>query len=149
MQFVETILVPTDFSDHSDYALMQAVELAKIFKARIHLVFVLEKMPEKLGEIMRSNPVQRRQDLEDRCGEYFRDQLARLPEDHGVEIITAVRTGTPFRRLLHYTKKQKMDLIVISSQGETAVEEVLFGGTSMKIIRYAECPTLLVKKPRY
>ena len=63
--------------------------------------------------------------------------------------MTSAPLGTPFRRLLKYQKRNKIDLIVVSSQGETAIEEVLFGGTSMKIIRYAECPTLLVKKQKY
>lgn len=149
MSDVNNILVPTDFSDHSDYALEMAVAYAGPLGARIHLVFVLEEIPEKLGEILKTDPIKRRSDLEEKFDVYFREQIAKLPEDHGVEIVTAMKAGTPFRQLLKYQKKNRMDLIVVSSQGETAIEEVLFGGTSMKIIRYAECPTLLVKKDKY
>lgn len=149
MTVAKQILVPTDFSEDSDFALATAVEHAKVFGAAIHLVYVVPKMPETLGEIISFTPQKRQQDLEKRCRPFFDEQLAKLPQDHGLEIITRVERGVPFRRLLKYAKKQAIDMIVISSKGESAVEEVLFGGTSLKTIRYAECPILLIKKPKY
>ena len=71
-----------------------------------------------------------------------------MPEDHGVAIKTKVLVGVPFKQLLKFQQEAGIDLIVIRAKGESAIEEVIFGGTSLKIIRYARCSTLLVRKPR-
>ena len=41
------------------------------------------------------------------------------------------------------------DMLVISTHGQTAIEEFLWGNTASKIIRYAKCSVLVVKKPKY
>ena len=147
MSFVKTIMVPTDFSQNSTLALQHAVKYAQIFNAAIYLVYVLPELTGKLGEIMKVDPKKLFKEAEERCGAYFQEQIDELPEDHGVAIKTKVLVGVPFKQLLKFQKKADIDLIVIRAKGESAIEEVIFGGTSLKIIRYAECPTLLVRKP--
>jgi nucleotide-binding universal stress UspA family protein len=149
MAIIKNILVPTDFSENSDFAMQRAVELAKVFNAVVHMVYVVPELTGKLGEIMRYDPKNLRKDLEKRCEAYFQEQLGKLPEGHGVKIETHVKVGVPFKQLLKYQKQMYIDLIVITSKGESAIEEVFFGGTSLKILRYAECSTLLVRKPKY
>ena len=40
-------------------------------------------------------------------------------------------------------------LMAFATQGETAFEEFVFGSTSRRIIRYAACSVLVVRKPKY
>lgn len=146
---IKQILVPTDFSEYSDLALKEAVSFAAIHEADIHLVHVMPEMPCNLEEIMRYDPVKLQKDLEEKSEKHFKDQIRHLGDNQGVFIKTKVMNGVPFKKLLKYQKKNNIDLIVISSKGESAIEEVLFGGTSLRIVRYAPCRVMLVKKMKY
>jgi len=44
------ILVPTDFSDYSDEALKQALELAKQYNAKVYLLHVAEPITQCVGD---------------------------------------------------------------------------------------------------
>ena len=42
MQQIKKILVPIDFSDYSKSALRYAVDFAKIFNAKLYIIYVVE-----------------------------------------------------------------------------------------------------------
>ncbi len=146
---IDKILVPTDFSDNCDLALGKAVEYAAACGATLHLTYVLPEMPNifKLSGYMVKGKVQ--EEVEQCCADWFEKQIARVSGAKDVEIKTKVLQGIPFKELLKQEKKLQPDLIVVAAKGETALEEVMFGGTASKIVRYAKGSVLLVKKPKY
>lgn len=148
---VDTLLVPTDFSDNSDLALEKAIECAATCDATVHLTYVMPEVPDifKLSKYMEKGRKQIQKELEKSCESYFEEQLNKFANAKDVKVKTHVLNGTPFKEILKFEKKLKPDIIVITAQGESAFEEFIFGGTASKIIRYAKCTVLLVKKPKY
>lgn len=147
----DNILVPTDFSDYSDLAVEKAIECALNSGATLHLAYVIPEVPDifKLNKYMEKGRKQIQEELEKSCEAYFDKQLSQFSNAKDVTVKTHVARGIPFKEILKYEKKLRPDVIVITAQGETALEEVIFGGTASKVIRYATCMVLLVKKPKY
>jgi nucleotide-binding universal stress UspA family protein len=148
---VDNIIVPTDFSDYSDLALKRALDLAEACNAKIFLVHVVADAPDifKLDRFNTEGQKKIMKELEKQSKEFFEKQLAKFPQAQNMDIETHVLRGIPSKEILGLQKKIKADMLVISTHGQTAIEEFLWGNTASKIIRYAKCSVLVVKKPKY
>ena len=143
----KSILVPTDFSDYSDKALQNAIDIAKQFKGRIYLLHVVGIViqctvdyclaPQTVNQVENESVATAKKMLT--------DQLAKFPDSKLVEIIADIRKGTPYEEILRDQQEKKIDLIVIASHGKTGVLSHLIGSVAEKVVRSAKCPVLLVR----
>jgi len=96
------ILVPTDFSDYSDEALKQALELAKQYNAKVYLLHVAEPITQCVGDYcldeskVKSGRGYRNPSSE---GEDAKE-LKKFPEFQEIEVITDIREGEPVQEIL-------------------------------------------------
>jgi len=148
---VDNIIVPTDFSDYSDLALQRSLDLAEACDAKIHLIHVVADAPDifKLDRFNTEGQKKIMKELEKQSKEFFEKQLRKFPQAQKVDIETQVLRGIPSKEILSLQKKINADMLVIATHGQTAIEEFLWGNTASKIIRYAKCSVLVVKKPKY
>lgn len=143
---LESILVPTDFSEYSLHALRYGCALAEKFGAQVHLLNVVEDyyplVPEAgmmLGE--------RDQYLSGlRTG--AERELAKLPDPAWCpagKVTRAVQVGTAFLEIVRYAKEQQIDLVVVGSHGRSGLAHVLMGSVAEKVVRKAPCAVLTVR----
>ena len=57
--------------------------------------------------------------------------------------------GHVARTILDTAEKQLTDLIVVGSRGLSGIRKILLGSISQKLVRYAPCPVLIVRKPSW
>jgi len=141
------ILVPIDFSEPSEKALQQAVELAVQFESKIHLVHVTvhdaDHMPmfflddEKLGEIKGM--------MERNNKERIDAIIAKHVKDKNISIEIHFETGSPYDEIIKLADRIKCDLIVISSKGKNALEGFFYGSTTEKVVRKSHCSVFVVR----
>jgi nucleotide-binding universal stress UspA family protein len=124
---VQHILVATDFSDSADAALGVAIQYARGFRARMHLVHVFAA-----GEV----DVTR----------LLADAAARAGPD--ILVSVAGTGGDPAEEILRYASRQPIDLIVVGTHGRTGVSRILLGSVAERVVRGARCPVLVVPAPR-
>jgi nucleotide-binding universal stress UspA family protein len=148
---VDTIIVPTDFSDYSDLAFQKALDLAEACNAKIYLVHVVADAPDifKLDRFNVEGQKKIMKDLEKQCKDSFEQQIDKFPPARKVDTETAVLRGVPSREIIDMQKKINADMVVIATHGQTAFEDFLFGNTASKIIRYSKCSVLVVRIPKY
>lgn len=144
---MNTILCPVDFSPSSDYALHYAVDLARMFEARLTLLHVVE-VPFLPSYAMAGVP-----DLSlplEQIEEGARKGLARLVEDcrarYG-KVETEMRTGTAFMEIITYAREIDADMIVMGTHGRTGLSHLLIGSVAEKVVRKAPCPVLTIRHP--
>lgn len=56
-----------------------------------------------------------------------------------------ILTGNPGPTIVDYAQKQAVDLIIIGSRGLNALQEMMLGSVSHKVVQRVSCPTLIVK----
>ena len=142
---VKNILVPVDFSEHSEKGFKLSVKLARLFNARIHILYVLQPIsfyPYYYGEYFSSEGVIIKMEEE------VKDRLESLIREKGEgykDITYKIQIGEPFQDILEKGKSIKADLIVMGTHGRTGFSHLLMGSVAERVVRLAECPVLTVK----
>ena len=142
------ILVPTDFSEFSDNALVQAVDIARWQKSTIYLFHVLViqsysyYIPGKILEDIRRESLKA-------AHEMIQKQVKKIGKPNDIEIVTEIREGIPvYEEILEEQKAKDIDLIVIASHGTTGLLHHLIGSVADKVTKSATCPVYLVRGPK-
>ena len=142
------ILVPTDFSEHSERAAAYALELARRFDAvEVHCLHVSDIPADPLATsaYYMTGP-----------SEHFIDQVREESQKNldafiaknlpDVPVKKAFVEGRPFVEIVRYARDNKIELMVIATHGRTGLKHALFGSVAEKVIRKAPCPVLVVKR---
>ncbi len=148
MLAAKNILVPTDFSEHSDKALKQALDIAKQNKAKLHLLHVVQQeIPRCAADWCLSDEAMRQMERDLTAGAHqsLQKQLAKFPEAKEVGVVTQIRTGLPPDEILKEQQEKEIDLIVIGPLGRTGIARFLLGSVTKNIVKEAKCPVLVAK----
>jgi nucleotide-binding universal stress UspA family protein len=136
MSPIRTILHPTDFSGHAEYAFHMACCLARDQGARVIVLHVGEQPP---------TPPDRQKALE--------EQLRRVQApDVKVSVEHRLEQGAPDSEILRVAQETSCDLIVMGTQGKMGVGQTVLpgrwvGSVAGKVLRGATCPVMAVKTP--
>ena len=141
------ILVPTDFSDSSDEALKQALELAKQYNAKVYLLHVAEPIAQCASDYcLDESTVRQAEDAEVmQAKEMMQKELKKFPEFQEIEVISDIREGEPVREILKEQEEKQVDLIVMPSHGKVGFMKRFMGQISDKVMEEAKSPVLIVR----
>jgi nucleotide-binding universal stress UspA family protein len=142
------ILVPTDFSKHSQNALRYAAALAEKFGARICLLHVVQDLAVFIPDMITVAPPIL--PAPEQMTSAVRDAFDRLVKENQLEHLTVdreVREGNPFAEIVRFAREQSIDLIVMGTHGHTGLAHMLLGSVTEKVVRKAPCPVLTVRDP--
>jgi nucleotide-binding universal stress UspA family protein len=138
---IRTILHPTDFSKHSDYAFQLACSLARDYGARLIIVHVAEPPLPIYGEGLVLPPPQvPKEPLLAKL-----DQL--LPQDPKLQAEHRLLEGDAATGIRRAAQESKCDLIVMGTHGRTGLGRLLMGSVAEQVVRTSSCPVLTVKTP--
>lgn len=137
------IIVPIDFSKHSEYALETASIMAKKNNAEILALHMLEM----------SNNILIDSDDDQQLQTVFYLNLAKkrfnefLEKDYlkDVKLTPIVKHFKVFREVNDVAKEHNADLIIMGSHGSSGLTEIFVGSNTEKVVRHSEIPVLIVK----
>lgn len=136
----ETILLPTDGSDHAATVAAHAIDVAATRDATLHVLSVVDDRAFLVLDEDRVEQV--RDDLEATAREAV-DEAATRAADRGVETTTAVDTGNPAECIVDYAASEPVDLIVMGTSGDEYERNVV-GSVSQRVVREAPVPVTTV-----
>ena len=149
---IQTILVPTDFSDNSQVAVDKGCELASQLGAKLYLLHVQDE--STLRTAIKEGLFDR--DVTDDILQAKVNQIieARFSElrsalnrgDLGIETLSL--RGDPKAMITEYASEIKADILVIGMRGITAASKIVsavIGSVTEYVMRKSPCPTLVVR----
>lgn len=139
---LEKILVPIDFSEHSEKVVRAAAELAKKFGAELHLFHAVETAPMAYGEGPYFPP-EAAEEMEAAAVKQLEEFKVDFAD--GIQVIRKVAQGHPFLEIVTYAKDNETDLIVIGTHGRGPIAHMLMGSVAEKVVRKAPCSVLVVR----
>ena len=145
---VKNILLPTDFSKISLTAAEYAVELAKEYNAKLHILSIVEKTPPILA--IRSLDLSREKILESidaDAKEQMESCVKKIKKLGNIEVTPVIRKGIDYEEIIKYSVEKKIDVIVIATHGRTGLLHTLLGSVAEKVIRYSKIPVLVTTPP--
>lgn len=131
-------LVPVDFSDNSLQALDVALVLASPRVDRITVIHVIETHYDFATQVA-----------------LFTEQQSKEGRKRGKELLAKhahaqvglrfkLEEGNPTIQISQLASKQKVNLIVMGTQGASGVTKSLIGTVAVSVIREATCPVLVI-----
>lgn len=140
------ILCPTDFSDASRDAMLQAAELAKRLDAELLLVHVVEPIlvPDAYGLPAAQVAVNLSEDLRKGGETALADIREKLGVD-GLKVAALVEEGVAWRRITALAESEDVDLVFMATKGLTGLEHFLLGSTAERVVRHCSRPVLSFK----
>jgi nucleotide-binding universal stress UspA family protein len=140
----EKLLVALDFSAHSTKALETAIDLAKIFGARILLLHAVH-LPPLIGI---PDQVMIPPDVWTGVREAARGKLEQYTEKvraEGVPVEAFLAEAPASDAIVEEARRAGVDLIVMGTRGLTGLKHVLLGSVAERTLRLAPCAVLTVK----
>jgi nucleotide-binding universal stress UspA family protein len=139
-------LVPTDFSPGATRAAEEALVLAERFGASIFFLHVLDLTPfyafpdeDDMSGSLEIPPLTP-QDVQPDWEAF----LAALPLGK-IRWENRTEEGTPVKTIMEHAEAIHADLIVMGTHGRSAVEHMLLGSVTEKVVRQAGCPVLTIR----
>lgn len=141
---MKKILVPTDFSEHAEYALRAAAQIAKKIEAEIYLLHMLELPSQMSDMVSKGSEGPEIIFAIKKAREQFED-IKSKPYLSGLNVTEAVQFEKAFEGIITSSVKNNIDLIVMGSHGVSGFEEMFVGSNTEKVVRTSEIPVLVVK----
>ncbi len=153
---MKNILVPTDFSEHSQYAINAAVKVAEKHGSVIHFMHTIKS----LGDIVQldsfasgdfaSTTVSTDQilqliELKTEEAENNLKTLKKQIEEKGINAITHVKQEAIDIAINKVVKEHHIDMVIMGSHGASGFAEMIIGSNAQKVVRNSKCPVLILK----
>ncbi|HAR96646.1 MAG TPA: hypothetical protein DCR97_11900 [Deltaproteobacteria bacterium] len=141
------ILVPTDFSEFSDRALRQALDIGRQYGAKVFILHVIPPMAQyAIDYAITADAMMAAEDqARETSAENIKAQSEKFPHSKELEVETVIETGPPAETILKFAEEKGVDLIVIASLGRWGLAKYLIGHVARNILKGANCPVLLTK----
>jgi len=146
MSRFETILVPVDFTDHSIAALETAIELARAFKSKLHLLHCYQIQPGGISPYGIAIPSTYFAEIQAAAAKHLAEwQQKHVPA--GIQVDAQTSSEAPSGAIVKTANDIGADLIVMGTRGLTGLKHVLLGSVAERTIRFAPCPVMTVQAP--
>lgn len=137
------VLIPLDGSPLAEQALPHAIAQAKHFQAELILLRVLEPFPHfrglSLGDLKRI-----KQQASTWAREYL-EQIAANAQQEGILVRAVTIEGYPHAEIAQLADSGQVDLIVMTTRGQSGLSRWLIGSVADRVVRGATVPVLLVR----
>jgi nucleotide-binding universal stress UspA family protein len=141
---MKTILVATDFSAEANNAVAYAAQLAKLFKAHI-VLFNAYPVVMLATEV----PVEYPDDNAAKEHALYRlnRKAKQLTKEFSVEVQVDIEpAGEEAGSIINAVSRNKADIVIMGSRGESTLGERVFGSTTSYVIKHSTVPLIIVPR---
>lgn len=144
---IKRILIPFDFSETAELALEHAVFMAKLHKADILLLHVVESF--SFASAISSAFGKSQSEFESKMESSAKDRLQNLTEklhhDSGMSVSFKIDNGKIYKKIMSVAEEEKVDIIVMGTHGVSGFQEFLVGSNTYRVVMSAPCPVISVQ----
>ncbi|MHB1116118.1 universal stress protein [Sideroxydans sp.] len=141
-----TLIAATDFSASATRAVRQAALLAQAWDAKLILVHAFNDSVwaslRAVYDLPGWNDVKPLVSQRARLNKL----AAEIAQEFALSVDTEVLTGRASQQIGQIVAARNADLLVVGEHGENWVNDVVLGGTALKVIEAARVPVLLVRR---
>src|SRR5690606_1732545 len=140
---MKKIIVPLDFSEHSEFALKAAAKFAKKFDAEIlalHMLEMANVMLTSTEGFIDEKTVYFFKLAEQRFESFLqKDYLANL------KVTPIIKHFKVFSEVNEIVRNHDADLIIMGSHGTSGIMDLFVGSNTERVVRHADVPVLVIK----
>jgi nucleotide-binding universal stress UspA family protein len=148
MRRFKNILLVTEGKRDTKAPLERAVTLAKENQASLTVVEVLLECPPEMQRAVTSVDLADLEDISTRERIKNLETLIAPITREGLKVTSKVLCGMAFLEIIREVLRNKHDLVMLSPEGKSRLNEILFGSTTMHLMRKCPCPVWVIKPTR-
>ncbi len=140
---MKNIIVPVDFSNHSEYALKTAALLTQKNDATIYALHMLDMQEMSLSEsevYLHEKTAFFLKLAEKRFHDFLKKEYLK-----NIKVVPIIKHYKVFKEVDAIAKEVNADLIIMGSHGASGFKEFFIGSNTQKVIRHANVPVLVIK----
>lgn len=150
----KNILFCTDFSEDANIAFVHALDLAKKYDARLHILHVPHSSYSYCRHIVNEHVPEGASGGESFFNEEIRKAAEEaLKQEYGKRLgdferhTYVVKNGAPDVEIIRYAKKNDIDLIVMGALGKSEQDRMVHGSTVANVSKFAHCHVIAIRNP--
>jgi len=136
----DSILFPTDGSEHAQTVLEYALDVAQTRNATLHVLSVVDDRAFLTLDDDRIDDVRR--ELEDEALTAI-DAAEAAADERGIQTDSDVAVGSPSTAILDYVGAADIDLVVMGTSGDTYERNVV-GSVSQRVVEQSPAPVMTI-----
>lgn len=140
---IERILIPYDFSETAALALEHGVFMAKLLRAELKLLHVVETTSFTSAISHAFSGFEKK--IETASDEKLKEIANRIHNESGVTVLIATEVGRIYKRIAYSAKVWHADIIIMGTHGVSGPQEHVVGTNSVRVIAEAPCPVISVQ----
>jgi nucleotide-binding universal stress UspA family protein len=126
----KNILIPIDHSIHSREKVNVALQIAKLYKAKVHILGLVDSNEPKDMDKMKIKL----------------ESVEKFAAHENLSFVTTIEHGDSIAKTaIDYARKNKCDLIVINTGHESKITGIFLGPFAQQIVNHSTVPVLSVK----
>jgi nucleotide-binding universal stress UspA family protein len=143
------IMVPLDGSKLAECVLTHAEAIAKLSKATVELVQVVEpvELPTRGGLALSVDDLKQVESHSKKDAEIYLDAIIGRFKDAGIKARSKVLTGKAADSLIDYVYKSNFDLIIMATHGRSGISRWIWGSVAERILHSSSIPVLIIRPP--
>jgi nucleotide-binding universal stress UspA family protein len=151
----KNILFCTDFSEDAHIAFMHALNLAKKYGAKLHLLHVPHAPSRYRRDVVDEHVAEGGaasgeaffdENIERKAQEVLKKTYEKRLGDFQ-NYLLVIRCGAPDIEILRYARQNDIDLIVMGALGKSDLDRMVHGSTVGNVSKYAHCHVMAVRNP--
>ncbi len=136
LQFNNVILVPTDFSEVCENAVIHTLHVAKNIKFKVTLLHIVNKDTKEYLEDNKLTVESLEQKL--------KEQSASYAKEYGIEVDYLIKEGKLFKQVQKAVSEVGANMVVLGTHGKVGFQRIT-GSYALKVISKTNVPTIVVQ----
>ncbi|MBK9399571.1 MAG: universal stress protein [Bacteroidetes bacterium] len=139
---IKKILIPYDFSETAALSLEHAIFMAKLLKADIYLLHIVETttFPSSISHAFTGFEKK----VEEASNEKLKELADEIHRQHGVQVQIITEVGKIYKRIVHTAKQAHVDIIIMGTHGASGSSYII-GSNTTRVVQEAPCPVISVQ----
>ncbi len=137
LNFNNVILVPTDFSEVCENAVVHTLEVAKNINFKVTLLHIVNKDTQ---EYLADNKL-----TVDSIEQKLKDQATNYSKEYGIEVNYLIKEGKLFKQVEKAVSEVGANMVVLGTHGKVGFQRIT-GSYALKVISRTSVPTIVVQK---
>jgi len=142
---IKRVLVSTDFTETSNYAVEKGCRIASLFNAELFLIHIFESSPYKLVTPDDNPNSNEKVVLQKNVMDRFEKMGKDITERYQIDVNTLLGETKVVKVITDAVKDNAIDLIVMGTNGASGVKEFLIGSNAQNVVNAAPCPVVTIK----
>ncbi len=138
----DDVLIPTDGSEGVDLTLDHGLDLARRHDATVHGLHAVDQRqylgaPDDVQSQLRAELA--------KAGDAAVATVVERAETAGLEVLTTVDEGIPYKAILRYVEEHPVDVVVMGTHGRTGRDRLAtLGSVTERVVKHSTVPVFVI-----